>query len=189
MCTVPCLSTEKRRQLGITLTTSLHRRACSRLSAAAVAVTTTFDIETVTPFCWSFWQSLAPQSSRPKQALSLSVRAPAHFRWLRGHHGSQLVQIYAAGFELLCVASLRMRDAQRALLSYHEAIAIYGDKCDKVQDRVGFVRGKCFTPKHPKRRANKEKLFYGPKRVPAKAARGRMATYGSISFNPLRGSS
>eukprot|EP00964_Phaeocystis_antarctica_P119482 scaffold83195_cov36-Phaeocystis_antarctica.AAC.2 len=48
-CTVPCLSTEKRRQLGITLTTSLHRRACSRLSAAAVAVTTTAgDIETVT---------------------------------------------------------------------------------------------------------------------------------------------
>ena len=102
------------------------------------------------------------------------------------------MQIYAAGFELLCVASLRMRDAQRALLSYQEAIATYGDKGDegdKVQDRVGFVRGKCFTPKHPKRRANKEKLFYGPKRVPAKAARGRMATYGSISFNPLRGSS
>ena len=179
---MPCLSTEKRRQLGITFTTSLHRRACSRLSAAAVAVTTTFDIETVTPFCWSFWQSLAPQSSRPKQALSLSVRAPAHFRWLRGHHGSQLVQIYAAGFELLCVASLRMRDAQRALLSYHEAIAIYGDKCDKVQDRVGFVRGTCFTchplsftSKHPSSAAT-GRSSSTPPFVPVRAAMGRMAT-------------
>ena len=59
----------------------------------------------------------APQSSRPRQALSLSVRALAHFRWLRAHHKAPLVRLYAAGFELLCVASLRMRDAQRAL--YH----------------------------------------------------------------------
>ena len=53
-CTVPCLSTEKRRQLGITLTTSLHRRACSRLSAAAVAVTTTGDVEIETVLTFSF---------------------------------------------------------------------------------------------------------------------------------------
>ena len=78
------------------------------------------------------------------------------------------MQIYAAGFELLCVASLRMRDAQRALLSYQEAIATYGDKGDegdKVQDRVGFVRGTCFTSKHPKFRGNREKLFFGPVRA------------------------
>ena len=107
----------------------------------------------------------APQSSRPRQALSLSVRALAQFRWLRAHHESALVKLYAAGFELLCVASLRMRDAQRALLSYHEAIVTYGDSGGKVQDRVGFLRGMCFTSKHPKRRSNKQKLFFGPKRA------------------------
>lgn len=104
----------------------------------------------------------APQSSRPRQALSLSVRALAHFRWLRAHHKAPLVRLYAAGFELLCVASLRMRDAQRALLSYQEAIAT---PLGGLPHRVGFVRGICFTSKHPKRRSPKQKLFFGPKRA------------------------
>ena len=119
----------------------------------------------LTVYAQIFLAVAAPQSSRPRQALSLSVRALAQFRWLRVHHESELVRLYAAGFELLCVASLRMRDAQRALLSYQEAIVTYGDSGGKVQDRVGFVRGKCFTSKHPKRRANKQKLFFGPKRA------------------------
>ena len=136
----------------------------------------------LTVYAQIFLAVAAPQSLRPRQALSLSVRALAQFRWLRAHHKSELVQLYAAGFELLCVASLRMRDAQRALLSYHEAITIYGDKCDKVQDRVGFVRGTCFTchplsftSKHPSSAAT-GRSSSTPPFVPVRAAMGRMAT-------------
>ena len=47
------------------------------------------------------------------------------------------VKLYAAGFELLCVASLRMRDAQRAVLEFVEDVRIEGGG----KDLCGFLKG------------------------------------------------
>ena len=104
----------------------------------------------------------APPATLAKQAMSVTLRVLLHLRHLQVHHPSPLVQFYAAGFELLCTASLRMRDAQRAVVSYVEDVATL-----EGQGRLGFLSGVCFSSKHPKRRSAKQKLFFAPLRVGA----------------------
>ena len=110
-----------------------------------------------------FLSAAAPSSAMARQAVSVSLRVFQHLRWLRVHHASPQVKFYAAGFELLCVASLRMRDAQRASLAFVEDVRFGG----KGKDLCGFLKGVCYSSKHPKRRSPKKKFFFAPLRAGA----------------------
>jgi hypothetical protein len=108
-----------------------------------------------------FLSAAAPSPAIARQAVSVSLRVFSHLRWLRVNHTSPHVKLYAAGFELLCVASLRMRDAQRAVLEFVEDVRIEGDG----KDLCGFLKGVCYSSKHPKRRSPKKKFFFAPLRA------------------------
>ena len=108
-----------------------------------------------------FLSVAAPSSAIARQAVSVSIRVLQHLRVLRSTHPSHLVRYYAAGFELLSVASLRMKDAQRATIEYtHSVIELGGG-----MDIAGFLQGVCFSSKHPKRRSPKKKFFFAPVRA------------------------
>ena len=108
-----------------------------------------------------FLSAAAPSSAIARPAVSVSLRVFNHLRWLRVNHASPQVKLYAAGFELLCVASLRMRDAQRAVLEFVEDVRHTGGG----KDLCGFLKGVCYSSKHPKRRSPKKKLFFAPLRA------------------------
>ena len=108
-----------------------------------------------------FLSVAAPSSAIPRQAVSVTIGVLQHLRVLRSTHPSPLVRYYAAGFELISVASLRMRDAQRATIEYTFAAIELGDG----MDIAGFLQGICYSSKHPKRRSPKKKFFFAPVRA------------------------
>ena len=106
----------------------------------------------------AFAASAAPSSAVARQAISLTVRVIVHLRWLQRHHGSPVVRFYASAVELVAVGALRMRDAQRAKISFTE----------QLEGRLlGKLVGLCYTSKHPKRRSAKPLSFSLPRRVGA----------------------
>ena len=108
-----------------------------------------------------FLSVAAPSTAIARQAVSVTIRVLQQFRTLRSSHLSPLVRYYAAGFELLCVASLRMRDAQRATISFtRDVIPLSGGT-----DIAGYLEGICYSSKHPKRRSLKKKYFFAPVRA------------------------
>ena len=123
-----------------------------------------------------FLVAAAPSARPPKQAISITLRVLAHMRVLRAHE-CEAVAYYAAAFELTTVASLRVRDAQRAELTLVDEIGAFGAESDgggelraaAAVQLLGYMRGMCYTSKHPKRRSPKPKLFGAPRRVGADA--------------------
>ena len=124
----------------------------------------------------TFLVAAAPSARPPKQAISITLRVLAHMRVLRAHE-CEAVAYYAAAFELTTVASLRVRDAQRAELTLVDEIGAFGAESDDggklraaaAVQLLGYMRGMCYTSKHPKRRSPKPKLFGAPRRVGADA--------------------
>ena len=97
----------------------------------------------------SFVVIAAPGSAAPKGALSATVAVMYHLERLVRHQ-SAVISYYASGLLLCCLAALRVRDAQRAEVSFVD----------------GRVQGRCYTSKHPKRRTPKEMKFYTPRHLP-----------------------
>lgn len=87
----------------------------------------------------------APPARPPTPALSATAAFLYHFVSLCAH-AKAVVAYYAAGFVLMCIAVLRVRDAQRA------SLRIAGDT----------IAGMCFTSKHPKRRTPLPMPFFAP---------------------------
>jgi hypothetical protein len=54
-----------------------------------------------------------------------------------------------------------MRDAQRASIELLDELVVGADG----SSQLGFLRGRCYSSKHPKRRSPKPKLFGAPRRV------------------------
>ena len=108
----------------------------------------------------AFLASAAPSAKPPRQALASTPRVLAHFRELCGHP-SEVVRYYAAGCVLTVVAALRLRDAQRASIELLDELVVGADG----SSQLGFLRGRCYSSKHPKRRSPKPKLFGAPRRV------------------------
>ena len=100
----------------------------------------------------------APSPAPAKQAVSVTVKVLDHLRSVRSSHPSAIVRYYAAGFELVGIASLRIRDAQRATLSFDREVINLGGG----MDIAGYLHGLCYSSKHPKRRSQKKKFFFAP---------------------------
>ena len=82
----------------------------------------------------------------PVPALSATVGMLFHFSRLSSSHASPIIRIYCFGFVLCLLAALRLRDAQRASVSF----------------RSGYISGACFSSKHPKRRSALVMPFFAP---------------------------
>ena len=97
----------------------------------------------------AFKNASLPPSRTPKPATAATTELLYHFASLSTTHASKVVQVYAGGFVLCMLAALRVRDAQRATLTFPES----GDAA---------ILGTCFTSKHPSRRQAKEMPIFVP---------------------------
>ena len=95
----------------------------------------------------------APPARQPTPALAATVAMLFHFSRLATAHHQAIVRHYAAGFVLVVLAALRVRDAQRA------RIKVYID----APPNGASVEGVCYTSKHPRRRAPMPMPFWVPR--------------------------
>lgn len=99
----------------------------------------------------AFVNATATAGKEPTPALAATAAMLFHFAGLARSHPRPIVRHYAAGMVLVTLAALRIRDAQRAHIEVHATPV-----------RGAALEGKCYTSKHPKRRAPKPMPFWLP---------------------------
>lgn len=99
----------------------------------------------------AFKNVAVPPGRQPTPALAATPAMLFHFAALACSHQRPIVRHYAAGFVLVLLAALRIRDAQRAHIAVHDA-PVSG----------ASVEGVCYTSKHPRRRAPQPMPFWVP---------------------------
>ena len=106
----------------------------------------------------SVFKNVAAAPGRtPKPAKSATTGMLLHFVRVARDHEADIVRRYAAGFVLCMLSCMRVRDAQRAALSFGVS-----STC--------AIKGLCYSSKHPRRRQPKEMPVYVP---PTEALLGR----------------
>ena len=120
----------------------------------------------------------APNGREPTPAKAATTAMAHHFARIALTHASYVVRVDCAGFLVCMLAALRVRDAQRATLTFNPPGS-------------AAIKGMCYTSKHPKRRAPKPMPVYIPDTYPffgrwETALRERAHIYSQIKGSPQR---